>query len=171
MSLPANIFLTGFMGSGKTTVAQLLALSINWKYVDIDSLIETKLGKTIKECFEQEGESFFREIESELLMDVAQKTHQVISTGGGIVLNESNRVTMRKSGSVIWLAATPETIFSRVSNNTNRPVLGNTPSLEKITEILKYRLPFYQEADIKIVTDNKKPESINQEIITLLSRD
>lgn len=171
MSLPANIFLTGFMGSGKTTVAQLLALSINWKYVDIDSLIETKLGKTIKECFEQEGEAFFREIESELLTDVAQKTHQVISTGGGIVLSESNRVTMRKSGSVIWLAATPETIFSRISNNTNRPVLGDTPSLEKITEILKYRLPFYQEADIKIVTDNKKPESINQEIITLLSRD
>lgn len=171
MSLPANIFLTGFMGSGKTTVAQLLALSINWKYVDIDSLIETKLGKTIKECFEQEGEAFFREIESELLTDVAQKTHQVISTGGGIVLSESNRVTMRKSGSVIWLAATPETIFSRISNNTNRPVLGDTPSLEKITEILKYRLPFYQEADIKIVTDNKKPESINQEIINLLSRD
>jgi len=160
-----NIILTGFMGTGKTAVAKELSRLLNLKMVDIDNEIEKAEGITINEIFKRYGESKFRGIETEMIKKISSEKNLIISTGGGVVLREENIRMLKENGIIICLIATPETIFERTKNNSDRPLLQVSDPLKKIKELLEFRMPFYKKADIIINTEGKTPLQIAEEII------
>jgi len=160
-----NIILTGFMGTGKTAVAKELSSLLNLKMVDIDNEIEKAEGITINEIFERYGESKFRDIETEMIKKISPEKNLIISTGGGVVLREENIRMLKENGIIICLIASPETIFERTKNNSDRPLLKVSDPLKKIKELLEFRMPFYKKADIIINTEGKTPLQIAEEII------
>lgn len=165
-----NIILTGFSGTGKTEVAKLLAYSMNWNVFDTDVVIEQEQGKTIKEIFENEGEENFRKIESNVIRKACSNTHTIISTGGGAFILEKNRTAMLKSGFVVTLDASPNTILARLKKNSSnplneRPLLKSSNPLEKITELKKQRQYIYSLSHWTIKTDLLNINSVSKEII------
>ena len=163
-----NIVLIGFMGTGKTVVSKLLADKLAWTQVDTDELIVLKTNKTISRIFEEDGEVFFRQIESEVLADLSSGTNQIVSTGGGIILTAENRKLLKQLGKVVLLTASPQTIIERLSDDTSRPLLQGTKAekLEKIEILLEARNPLYTAcADLVIDTSEFSPEEITETII------
>lgn len=163
-----NIFLTGFMGCGKTSVGRLLAERLGFLFVDLDEAIVKRAGCSIKEIFAQRGEPAFRELESQVLAEMAQGIGLVVSTGGGAVLAQANRELMRASGRIVNLTATVECIAARVSGDSERPLLQGDPSLERIRTMLESREACYADADLRLDTSTKSIESVAGEIIALL---
>lgn len=164
-----NIFLIGFMGSGKSTIAKLLANDTNRELIEMDETIEKEAGCTINELFEKHGESYFRDLESALVKRIADKGGAVVSCGGGAVLREENVANMKKNGKIIYLSATPETIYERVRHSTNRPLLNGNMNVEYIRELMDKRLAIYENAADVIVDVNQKGKSeIVEEIASLL---
>ena len=142
------------MGTGKTTVGRRVAKSLGFKFVDTDQLIVKRAGKSIPEIFEDDGEKTFREIETEVLRECAEKSGQVISTGGGIVTQPRNREILKTAGYVVWLRASAESIFERVKRNRNRPLLRVEDPMGTITKLLEERTPVYEQShDLAISTD------------------
>jgi shikimate kinase len=166
MSNPNNIILVGFMATGKTTVGKMLAEKLHWSYVDTDILIEQRTGLSIPAIFEQQGEPYFRDIESEVIQNVIKNNHQVISTGGGIVLREQNIIMMKSNGLVVSLTATPEVIFARTKSDDYRPLLRVENPQQRIRELLEYRAPFYAKADFTIDTSNLTPQAVVDSVLT-----
>ena len=167
----SNIVLEGFMGSGKSTVSELLSEKLMLELIDTDEVIEDTEGRTINEIFETEGEASFREMETDLLeaIDSDHWREFVISLGGGMPVKEENRELLRKIGKVVYLRAKPETIFERVKDDDKRPLLKTEDPLAKIEELLEKRAAFYEDvADMIIDTDGKTPLEITKEIIDKL---
>lgn len=160
-----NIILTGFMGTGKTAVGKELAQLLDLKLIDVDTEIEKSEKMTINDIFKQFGEPRFREIETDMIKKISRKKNVIISTGGGAVLKQENMDALRKTGIIICLMATPETILKRTSINSDRPLLKVENPFEKINELLNFRRPFYEKADIIIDTEHKTPLQIAEEII------
>jgi shikimate kinase len=160
-----NIVLTGFMGAGKTAVGRELAQLLNLKLIDADTEIEKSEGMTINDIFKQFGEPKFREIETNMIIRISSGKNIIISTGGGAVLKQENMDALRKTGTIIYLMTTPETILERTSTSNNRPLLKVENPFEKINALLNFRKPFYEKADILIDTENKTPLHIAEEII------
>jgi shikimate kinase len=160
-----NIILTGFMGTGKTEVGRDLARLLNMKLIDVDTEIEKSQKMTINEIFKQSGEPWFREIETEMIKKISENKNIIISAGGGAVLKQENMDNLRKNGVIVCLTATPETILKRTSNYKGRPLLLVGNPLERIKELLNFRRPFYEKADIMIDTEGKTPLQIAEEII------
>ena len=160
-----NIVLTGFMGTGKTAVGRELSRLLNMKLVDVDTEIEKSRQMTINEIFKQSGELRFREMETEMIRELSERKDVIISTGGGAVLRQENVDVLRKQGIIVCLMATPETILKRTSHSSNRPLLQVEDPFEKIKELLDFRRPFYEKADVMIDTDGKTPRQIAEEII------
>lgn len=160
-----NIVLTGFMGTGKTEVGRLLSNRLQYKLVDVDSEIENEQKMTINEIFRRSGETAFRDIESAAIKRISGIDKAVISTGGGAVLRQENMNSLREKGVIICLMASPETILKRTGNSNDRPLLQVENPLQKIRELLGFRRPFYETADIIIDTDNKSPLEVAEEII------
>jgi len=161
-----NIVLVGFMGTGKTTVGQLLAEQTGMPLVDMDAVIEQRAGKPITEIFAQDGEPHFRALERDIARDLSAQSSQVISTGGGIVLNPDNLSDYESTGLVVCLLASPETILNRVKHDTTRPLLAGDKQ-EKIIQLLEARKPLYEAITHKVDTDDLEPEAIAAQIITL----
>jgi len=160
-----GIALIGFMGVGKTVVGKVLAKKLNKEFVELDSLIERKAGKPIPEIFEQDGEVAFRELEIEVIKEVAG------NCGGGIVLNKINIDRLRKDSVIVYLTASPSVILKRVSNGGERPVL-KINDLPTIQELLRFRKPFYErEADITINTSKMDIDSVAGQIIEKVRQD
>jgi shikimate kinase len=160
-----NIVLTGFMGTGKTAVGRELSRLLNMKLVDVDTEIEKSRQMTINEIFKQFGELRFREIETEMIRKLSERKDVIISTGGGAVLRQENVDVLREQGIIVCLMATPETILKRTSHSSHRPLLQVEDPFGKIKELLDFRRPFYEKADITINTDDKTPRQIAEEII------
>jgi shikimate kinase len=160
-----NIVLTGFMGTGKTEVGRELARLLDMKLIDVDTEIEKSQKMTINEIFKEFGEPRFRDVETEMIKKVSENKNIIISAGGGAVLKQENMDTLRKNGIIVCLTATPETILKRTSNNKGRPLLLVGNPLERIKELLNFRKPFYEKADIMIDTEGKTPLQIAEEII------
>lgn len=160
-----NIVLTGFMGTGKTEVGRILSRKLGYVLVDADTEIEKEQGITITEIFKQYGEPKFREIESNVIKRLSEIKNAVISTGGGAVLRQENMDNLRKNGVIICLTASPETILKRTGNNNDRPLLQVENPLQKIKELLEFRRPYYEKADIMIDTEGKGPLQVAEEII------
>jgi len=171
--MKTNIVLIGFMGVGKTAVGKVLAEKLERSFVELDLLIEQKVGKSIPEIFQQEGEIAFRELEMRVTEEVTNKKKAVIACGGGIVLNKINIDWLRKSARMVYLTASPGVILKRVANEEGqRPLLEvDNPTLA-IQEMLSFRKPFYERAaDIIIDTSKLDIDSVSKQIISKLKDD
>ena len=167
MSQP-NIILTGFMGTGKSTIGRLLAKKIGYQFIDTDTLIEQQTGKTITELFATQGENTFRQLETELVKELAKKSGQVIATGGGLVLNPDNVKELSRTGQIFCLTATANEILQRVKQQGNtRPLLQEKDPLQKITTLLQQRDRVYQQFP-QISTTGTTPEKLVDKILTLI---
>ncbi len=160
-----NIVLTGFMGTGKTEVGRELARVLGWRLIDVDGEIVRSRNMSINEIFGKFGEPEFRDIETETIKEISKKKNVIISTGGGAVLRQENMDILRENGVIVCLSATPETILGRTSSNDERPLLRVNNPLEKIGELLEFRRPFYEKADIIIDTEEKTPLQVAEEIL------
>ncbi len=149
-----NIYLVGFMGTGKTSVGKELAKSKKWQFIDLDELIELKEKKSILDIFAKEGEPYFRRIEKKILKEVSAEKKFVVACGGGIVLNKENIKIMKETGVMICLTATAEVILNRTSGYIHRPLLNVADPKKQIELLLKLRSPFYTQAD-KIIDTSK----------------
>lgn len=161
-----NIFLIGFMGAGKSTIARTLQRKLGFPLVEMDERIVQEQGMSINDIFAQYGEAHFRDIESQLVVDLGKQEPSIVSCGGGVVVRPENTQNMKKSGRIVLLKASPETIFERVRNSTDRPILNGHMNVEYIAELMEKRRALYEEAaDITIQTDGKTREQICEEII------
>ena len=164
-----NIFLIGFMGCGKSTIARFLSERLGVAQVEMDELIVQEQGMPITEIFEKYGEAHFRDIETDLVRRLQTQDGVVVSCGGGTVLREENRRLMKEAGVIIWLTAEPETILERVKHSTNRPVLNGNMNVEYITSLMAKRHDCYETAaDFVVNTDGKRREEICDEILELV---
>lgn len=161
-----TIFLIGFMGSGKSTVAQELSKKLQANLVEMDERIVQEQKMTINDIFEKYGESHFRDVESQLVCDIVKEGNAVVSCGGGVVVRPENVERMKEKGMIIYLTATPETIFERVRYSTNRPILNGNMNVEYIKELMAKRKDLYEAAcSFQVATDNQSVEAICQEIL------
>jgi shikimate kinase len=164
-----NIILTGFMGTGKTVVGKILAWRLARRFLDTDAQVERLSGLTVPEIFARHGESYFRDLESEVIESLPRYPagSLVAATGGGAVLRENNRRLLRRAGVVVLLTASPAAILSRVGGDAGRPLLAEAPvPVDAVLSLLKSREPYYLECDFKIDTTDKKPSRIAEEIMT-----
>ena len=166
-----TVFLTGFMGTGKSSVGKVLARMSGLTYVDLDALIVAQAGMSINEIFALQGEPAFRALESTLLRSLGRQEGIILSTGGGAVLSAENRDIMRSRGIVINLTASVPVIRDRLRHATDRPLLQDSKVTEKIEQMLSEREACYAEADIRIDTAGKKIEDVAAEIMALLEWD
>lgn len=152
---PKNLILIGFMGSGKSTVGRELHSRLGYELVDMDTVIEQREGRPIARIFEESGEEYFRDLETELLKELNDGSggRRIISTGGGVVGREENRELLRHMGYVIWLHAPVNVIYERTSRNRERPLLQTENPIAKIEALMEKRQPWYEEtAHLKVDT-------------------
>lgn len=172
------IFLTGFMASGKSTIGPILANTIGWDFLDLDKVIEEKTSKKIVDIFREEGEKFFRELETKTLTEITVLNKYVISLGGGTIENEENLKMIINNGILVYLETSPEAAFKRLRFKRDRPALlfdDHEPTKEefinRINTILSRRLKYYNQADIKINTDNKPVDIAVDQLVKILRKD
>jgi shikimate kinase / 3-dehydroquinate synthase len=161
----AHLYLVGNMGSGKTTIGEQVAQRLGMFFTDLDRDIEWMTGQTVAELFAQRGEEAFRQLEREALARTIILMDTVVATGGGVVLREENRALMRRKGWVIYLRASPETLWQRLQHTTDRPLLRTESPSETLQAIAQAREPLYQEADWVIDTDALAPEEVADAIV------
>ena len=165
-----NIFLIGFMGVGKSTVSDYLSKILASPQVEMDQVIVNKEHMSINKIFEEYGEEYFRNCETNLLIELQKKNNQIVSCGGGVARREINVREMKKNGRVVLLTASPETILERVKDSDERPLLRGRKNTEYISELMEIRRPKYRAAaDIIVDTDHKNVEEIAEEIVGKLT--
>jgi len=155
LSAPAreNVVLVGFMGSGKSSVGRLLARALRGRFVDTDKLVVERTGMPITDIFARHGESWFRNAETQALRSLIGGSRLVVATGGGVAAIPENVPVLKELGFVVWLTASEEVIWSRVSRNKNRPLLHTENPRQTVRELLEKRNPLYEAAaDLKIDT-------------------
>ena len=161
-----NIFLIGFMGAGKSTISDYLKNVLAMDVVEMDQCIVERQGMSISDIFETYGEEYFRELETNLLIEMQSQSNVVVSCGGGVPMRERNVVEMKKNGRVVLLTAKPETILERVKDNHDRPLLENNKTVPFIADLMEKRRAKYEAAaDIVIETDGKSELEICEEMI------
>ncbi len=164
-----NICVIGFMGAGKTTISDYLNTLFAMKVVEMDQLIVEREGMSIPDIFEIYGEPYFRNLETNLLIEMQDEKNVVISCGGGVPMREKNVVEMKKNGRVVLLNAKPETILERVKDDHNRPLLEGNKNVEFIADLMSKRREKYEAAaDIIINTDGKTELEICEELVQKL---
>lgn len=170
LEMRCNIFLVGFMGAGKTTVSKYLSSMLSVERVEVDDLIIKKEGMSINSIFEECGEDYFRNCESEVLKELEKRERLVVSCGGGIVLRDENIASMKKNGRVVLLTATPETTLERLKDSDERPILRNNMNVGFIAGLMeKRREKYLKAADIIVETDDKTVPEVCEEIIEKLA--
>ncbi len=171
--MKGNVALIGFMGTGKTVVGKALAKKLNWTFVEMDSVIEQKAGKTIPEIFQQDGEIVFRELEIAVTKEVSQEENRVIACGGGVVLNQINIDRLRQKSKIVCLTASPTVIMKRtLSDGGERPLLKVADPILTIRELLRFRKPFYERAaNITINTSKLDVDTVTEQIIEKMRED
>lgn len=162
-----NIYLSGFMGCGKTTVGQVLAARLGWTFVDTDRLIEHKSGYTIAEIFLRFGEEDFRQRERDVLARLSLKKHLVVSLGGGMVADPRNQEKLKK-GFWVFLCVPMSIILTRLKNDRARPLARMTA--EKLIHLYQMRLPHYKRAHLTLHGQQLMPEAIAKKILHKLNR-
>lgn len=162
-----NLVLTGFMGSGKTSVGVKLSYRLRMMVEDTDKLIERREGRSIREIFAEQGEEYFRRLETALLTELTeQKFSRIYSVGGGTPVREENRRLLRKLGKVIYLRIRPETVYDRLKGDTTRPLLQCDDPLERIRELMESRRDAYEAcADVVIDVDELEMDDILNKIV------
>jgi shikimate kinase len=161
----SNIALIGFMGSGKSTVGRMLAEQLRFTLVDTDHEIERRAGKAVADIFEQSGEAAFRQLEAELVKELATRSQLVISTGGGLPVNPDNLDSLKQHSLIVCLWASPEKIWERVRYNSHRPLLNTVNPQEQIRTLLAAREPFYRRADVLVNTELRSSKEVAHQIL------
>ena len=157
------------MGAGKSTISEFLKNSFAMEVIEMDQIIAEREGMTISDIFEVYGEQYFRNLETNLLIEMQSKTNVVISCGGGTPMRECNVVEMKKNGRVVLLTAKPETILDRVKDSHDRPLIENNKTVPFIADLMEKRREKYETAaDIIIETDGKDKLQICEELILRL---
>ncbi len=165
-----NIVLIGFMGAGKTTISEYLSTMFAMRIVEMDRVIAEREQMSIPDIFETYGEEYFRDLETELLIEMQAERNAVISCGGGVVMRERNVSEMKKNGRVVLLTASPEVIYDRVKDTDDRPVLNGRKNVKEISELMEQRREKYEAAaDVVIETDNKSVLQICEELVQRLT--
>jgi shikimate kinase len=168
-----SIALIGYRGTGKSTVAQQLALRLGWDWVDADVEVELRAGKSITAIFADDGEDAFRDLEGEVVVELCSRERTVIALGGGAVLREANRAAIAGCGAVVWLQATVEAILQRhegdATTASRRPSLTKSPRRQEVERLLAERTPIYRGcATLEVDTEDKAPQRIADEIVAAL---
>jgi shikimate kinase len=168
--MKSSIALIGFMGTGKTAVGKALADRLGREFIETDALIETKAGQSIPEVVRRHGETAFREMEIEVIKEIAGRDNAVIACGGGVVLNKINIDRLGENCIIVNLKAAPAVIAKRTSGGEdNRPLLIVADRIAQIKELLSYRRPFYQRAaDLEISTSRLSVGAVAEKIIDRL---
>ncbi|MBR5271181.1 MAG: shikimate kinase [Clostridia bacterium] len=149
-----NIVLTGFMATGKSQIGLCLSQRTGYKLIDTDKLIEKKENMSVNEIFANHGESYFRQVEADIIKEVSKLENTIISTGGGVVLNKENIANLRKSGVIVNLSCDFKVIEDRLCNAaTTRPLMQNR-SVDETRALFNSRKPFYDDCDYKITISN-----------------
>lgn len=172
------LYLTGFMGSGKSTIGPIVANTLGWQFIDLDREIEEREETSVSKIFETKGENYFRELETKVLLEVSQKEDAVISLGGGTIINEPNLKTVKESGILIYLKLSPESAYKRLKFKKDRPIFSNIESvslskhdfLNKITSLMAMRTKYYEQADAIIDTDSLSIGSVVDEIVKFFNK-
>lgn len=161
-----NIILIGFMGAGKTTVGQALAKALSMKFADTDELIAAEEGRSIPAIFAEEGEAYFRDLETALLERLLGTwENTVFSVGGGMPVREENRALLKALGTVVFLTAEKETILLRVQADGSRPMLNGSDLSARVDALMTARKSLYEDAaQLQISTDGKEIGQIAEEI-------
>ena len=157
------------MGTGKSSAGQEIARRLDLKFIDLDELIVKKEGRSINDVFAQDGEPYFRKAEKEALREVSQVNSQVVSCGGGIVIDPENIAIMKQSGRFIALTARPEVIFERIKKETHRPLLNTADPLARINELLTIRKPYYDQAEFVIDTSDISVQEAAEKVVKLIN--
>jgi shikimate kinase len=167
-----NLVLIGYRGTGKTTVAQQLALALGWDWCDSDVEVELRAGKSIAAIFADDGEPAFRDLESKVIADLVAQPRTAIAAGGGVVLRNDNRQSLQRAGNIVWLTATVPTLAARITADAT--TAARRPNLlaggeAEIRQLLVDRTPLYRDvATIEVATDDRAPQDIAREIIDRL---
>jgi shikimate kinase len=169
MLLGKHLYLTGYRGSGKTTVGRLLASRLGRVCIDLDDQIETQAGRSIREIFAAGGEATFRDLETAALLRVAADAPAVVSLGGGAILRPENRDVITKTGIAVWLRIDADTVIQRLAGDTStaerRPSLTGLPPREEVESLLQKREPLYREVAVcEVDTAGQNVEAIVDEI-------
>ncbi|MEB3311245.1 MAG: shikimate kinase [Snowella sp.] len=163
-----NIYLIGMMGTGKTTIGKILAQKLSYRFFDTDVLVERVVEKSINDLFAEEGEAYFRDLESQVLNHLSAYGRSVIATGGGIVLRPLNWSYLR-DGLTIWLDAPVDLLVERLAEDNTRPLLKTDELPHKLTTLLADRKNLYQEADLHILIEAKEsPDAIADKILNAI---
>ena len=159
----SRIYLTGFMGSGKSSLGCIVANTIGYGFYDLDKEIENSANKKITDIFKDSGESYFRDLEAETLVKVSKSSHIVVALGGGAVLRKSNLDLTKSTGKLVYLRSSASELYNRLKFKTDRPlfqtvdnvIISEEDALNKIKLMMAEREPIYNQADIVFDTDNK----------------
>ena len=161
-----NIYLIGMMGAGKTAAGKELARLVKMTFLDLDEEIESETRLSINEIFQKKGEPFFRAEERKALARASGQTQTVVATGGGIVLDPRNIEMMRRTGKLIYLAASFETLWSRVRDKRDRPLLAAADPKATFYQLLQVRLPLYEASCTgRVDTEGSAPEAVAKKIV------
>lgn len=167
-----KIVLTGFMGTGKTSVGMALSRKLGYRFIDSDVLIEDREGRPISLIFKQDGEDYFRRVERETIKEISSLNNVVVATGGGVIKDRRNVENLGRRGILVWLKADPEIILKRVMlEGGKRPLLDVDEPIEEINKLLSERLPLYKQADTSVDTNYITPGETAQRIIEKLGLD
>jgi shikimate kinase len=164
--LKDNISLIGFMGCGKTTIGRILSEELDYIFLDLDCIIEISEEKKINDIFRDNGERYFRDIESKVIKKIINNKKCVFACGGGVILRKENMSIIKKNSMVVYLKISAEEAVNRLSGSTERPLISGSNSENRIRELLDKRSAIYSEfADIVINNQERSPESTCREII------
>jgi shikimate kinase len=163
------LILVGMPGSGKSTVGRQLSRRLGLPFFDSDHVIEQRLGCSIREYFANAGEAAFRDVEQQVLADLASAPHAVVATGGGAVLREANRECLRSAGRVVYLRSSPEELYRRLRHDTQRPLLQVADPLGKLKSLYSERDPLYRETAHFVVETGRPsvPTLVNMVVMQL----
>ena len=174
-----NVFLIGFMGSGKTTIGRLLAQEMGWDFIDLDEMIERREGMSIENIFDTHGEVYFRRVEMSLLKEIVSKSRTVIALGGGTPTQDATWPLLRRNGVVVYLRCRVDELYRRLQDDNNRPLLRRVPPacrataleqrLQRIEELLILREPFYRRADFVVdSTSHQRPKDLAETVCAMV---
>jgi shikimate kinase len=168
------IFITGFMGVGKSRIGRLLAERLRWSFVDTDQLIQEQAGLSISDIFARQGEDAFRDLEHNCIQAVASRSCVVVSLGGGAIVPERNRQRIRAAGLLVCITADVDTILRRVGRREDRPLLAGLNAVgrrQRVEQLLAERQPFYAQADITIEScDDRAPDETARALLRAIEQ-
>ncbi|MGE0705306.1 MAG: shikimate kinase [Vicinamibacterales bacterium] len=162
-----KIYLVGFMGAGKSTVARALGRRLGWRVFDIDDLVEQRERQTVAELFARRGEAYFRAAEQAVLLDLVALRHAVVATGGGTFVNAQNRAVMLEDGLAVWLDLPLEGLIARVPVDGRRPLAADRVEFERLYAA---RRPAYEQAHVRIDAQRATVASIVEQVVDRLDK-